>query len=1232
MTTDRIDIIVTDKVDKSLRQNFAGIAASSKSAATNIDKLTAAIKGLEVNKLEKMAAAFSKVTNANAKLINAQQRAIEVSRRGSMANQKLATEATKTAMGLEKVATQAARTSIENTKAAGSAELLKQKLARTTIGNNNVAASATRAATALIQQGSAATTAKAKIIGLEAASIRLVKAQKHLYHSTSSLTNVMRGFIRVAAVIGSVAFLVGGLSRAADAFTNMENKVKNVTTSAKQNNKIMGKLFDLAKRARAPIQDVTKSFIRFDLAMKEIGRSQAESLRLTETFSKTLTLYGATTGETAAALLQLSQAFNKGKLDGDEFRSVMELMPSFMKKVAKVMGVTKGALLDLAPQGKITANIMAEAGKLMAKDVDKAFGNTTKTIAQAFNHLSITLTQWWGTVEKSTGIGSKFADTIIWIADNGNLLKGIIVGIGTVFLVTYTPAILGATKAMYLFTAALLTNPLVLLGVAVGALVGYMSTLKDEIKITTDYSKKLSDSDLNLASTTDLASRAQKGLTEQLKRRAIAQAKTTLSELSSQKNKTILDKGIVEKQIAFTEMKFFLNKADKDAALAESQVLFDSIETRLTDLNSAYQDTMIAISSFNTAPLINSNGLIEGSLEDIGDKLSSLSDPIKNVKSAYESLQLANENGVISSDNYLIALINMQLQFQKMGGTADQFEKIINKINEASAPEKLNELANEIKKINQEAIAMSQGAAAVEALKKSFERTDAIAEFEQKLIDAKKSTIEIKTQLDEFTESLDRLAKETQEADVDKTIAEIAEQTKRLNQEAIALKEGTTAVENLKRSFAESDAITEFENRLVDAGNTGSGLESVIYNVINALLQLNSVASQVTIDAAFDKAADATDRLKRETIALSQGKNAFEAFKDAEKVSSELNTLEKNLRKTDAAEEDIIATMDSRKKVLEDNIAANKAYQLSLIKPTKRSGGGGGKSKTPTTEIEELAKALTNLTKPYADAKSYADQLKTAQENGIISNDNYSASLDKLKQKFIASGGSAEQFAKIIGKTSSDISKALKGVADNAIEGFASAIADLVVDGKANFEDLAKSIIKQLIKIAVQFAITQAIKFLFPGFEKGGSFGVTSNANGNAFANDNIPKFAKGGDFTNGVVNKPTMFQFAKGNGFGLGEMGEAGPEAIMPLERGTDGKLGVNAHNISNNSPTINIIHDGSTHVEVVQTSPEEIRIIAKQVVYEETPKVVSKELSDPNSRSSRSLNRNTNAGRRAS
>jgi lambda family phage tail tape measure protein len=61
-------------------------------------------------------------------------------------------------------------------------------------------------------------------------------------------------------------------------------------------------------------------------------------------------------------------------------------------------------------------------------------------------------------------------------------------------------------------------------------------------------------------------------------------------------------------------------------------------------------------------------------------------------------------------------------------------------------------------------------------------------------------------------------------------------------------------------------------------------------------------------------------------------------------------------------------------------------------------------------------------------------------------------------------------------------------------------------------------------------------------------------ANGAAFTAQGIQAFAKGGTFSNSIVNSPTLFRFANGTGL----MGEAGPEAIMPLTRDGQGRLGV--------------------------------------------------------------------------
>jgi lambda family phage tail tape measure protein len=121
-----------------------------------------------------------------------------------------------------------------------------------------------------------------------------------------------------------------------------------------------------------------------------------------------------------------------------------------------------------------------------------------------------------------------------------------------------------------------------------------------------------------------------------------------------------------------------------------------------------------------------------------------------------------------------------------------------------------------------------------------------------------------------------------------------------------------------------------------------------------------------------------------------------------------------------------------------------------------------------------------------------------------------------------------------------------------------------------------------LIKLEMQMAMTNMYKSM------GGMSGIMSAvtsilpfANGGAF-DGGVQKFAKGGSFTNSIVDSPTMFKFAKGTGL----MGEAGPEAIMPLRRGSDGSLGVAASGGSSGNVSVQVINNSSSQATTNETT----------------------------------------------
>ncbi len=153
-------------------------------------------------------------------------------------------------------------------------------------------------------------------------------------------------------------------------------------------------------------------------------------------------------------------------------------------------------------------------------------------------------------------------------------------------------------------------------------------------------------------------------------------------------------------------------------------------------------------------------------------------------------------------------------------------------------------------------------------------------------------------------------------------------------------------------------------------------------------------------------------------------------------------------------------------------------------------------------------------------------------------------------------------------------------------------LVEFVTTGTFNFRKFAQSIIQEMTRIFIRSQIMSPLMGMFKGMFGGGGGGGSSffvpstpltnadpsqflgganaftNAKGNVFAGNKIVPYAMGG-----IVNKPTLFPMA--NGMGL--MGEAGPESIMPLKRGRDGKLGVIANGGGVGNIVVNVDASGS-------------------------------------------------------
>lgn len=268
-----------------------------------------------------------------------------------------------------------------------------------------------RLATATAQTASAQSRA-------ELAAIRLANAKEKAAQSGNFLTNALGGVVgRLAAAYGAFQILENAFQKT-QAFTELTNKLRLVAGSESDVATLTNEVLAAANRSRAGLDAFGTTFQRINSAVKQVGGSQQEAIRITEALTKTIAVSGKSSAEQASALLQVSQAFNKGKLDGDEFRTVMEVLPEFADKLTKALGLTnRAALFEASKKGKIDLDAMRKAMSLLGDEADKNLGKAIPTVDQAFTRLSNSSTVLIGRLDQALGITKLLTQGINALAD-----------------------------------------------------------------------------------------------------------------------------------------------------------------------------------------------------------------------------------------------------------------------------------------------------------------------------------------------------------------------------------------------------------------------------------------------------------------------------------------------------------------------------------------------------------------------------------------------------------------------------------------------------------------------------------------------------------------------------------------------------------------------------------------------------------------------------------------------
>lgn len=553
MADERIGIVVTDKVDANIAVKIRSIGTAARSAYGDIEKMKQKLATLNGNGLTLLAQqmnnivrisqqlnivqiqtnqqnvilnqtatqaaiAAAKLAQAQAQASAAQTKLLITQQQLIVAQSQVAQQVIKTAQAManlttaqnnaataaQRLVTETNRTTQAATQAQNAAVKLATSVTQGLTAQQRLTEATTRAQKATVdlttaqqrlateQQRTAVQTSNAAAAADRArlAALQLAEAQNRVGNASSGAANSLLNYAKAAALAIGTAMGADGILKTADAYTVMQNKLVNVATSQESVNTLTNEMFVLSNKTGQSVAATTSAFQKFDSAMMQMGRGQAETLRLLETLNKATVVSGATTMEAASGILQLGQAFGSGRLQGDEFRSIMENLPVVADMIAKSMGKTRGELKALSSQGKITAEEIRIAFEKSATEIDDKFAKTTFTLAQTFTILNNRFTQWVGELNKSVGLTTMLAGGINTLSKNLDVVAVSLAVLTSLMLVAFGPALIAmittATKAVWAFTAALAVNPIGLLIVGITTATALLVAFGDSVKVSAD--------------------------------------------------------------------------------------------------------------------------------------------------------------------------------------------------------------------------------------------------------------------------------------------------------------------------------------------------------------------------------------------------------------------------------------------------------------------------------------------------------------------------------------------------------------------------------------------------------------------------------------------------------------------------------------------------------------------------------------------------------------------------
>jgi len=889
------------------------------------------------------------------------------------------------------------------------------------------------------------------------------------------------------------SYLSSGISdvmKYADSYTELQNRIRLVTNSQTAMVAATESVFDISLKTNQAVGATAQIYQRFAQNADRLNLSQLQVSELTETVAKSVAISGASAGAAEAALMQFGQALGSAELRGDELNSVIEQTPGLADAIAKGLGVTTGELKNLAKAGQLDIHTVIQALVKARDTVDNDFNKRVKTLSMSFTNLETSITKFSGEANSALGVTQKLATGVDFVSDH---LQELIIGLGSLtaalaigHLSKYGLELLKtgyastknalahiaeakaiATKATAMRTAAQVEMASLNAQFQLAQSEQTRFALRERMKVQSAQIIALAQAEAtakrNLATATNIAAMAAKGLQSVMAllggpAGVIGIAATSLIFFSSQ---------------AAQARQWALDTTTANQGLAESYnelseaALSLKVEKQLEDIDKYYKEiekVKATIATKNVSANFDGfqvdNGINSKELEHLQNEIKSIEENAGLAEKALVKMLTPLAENMLRSGK---SLDDVRQKFKLLGVDAGIANNIIANLPKSfsgaangakNATDKTLDLKDAIDKLNGKSTTLAQKLEVAKLKQQGQAKSAYVLAGLYELLGKEGA---------EYNEVLIGIATGTI------TAANAADKAVGLSVET--LKKILDGKAQLEQDFAKENEINKIETGLKESkGSKTDYVKQYTDQVSEMEKRLSELRANAQDIALFGQTSQ-----YQEVNKLTQD-IAANAEKYAHFGADGLAKLKDMAAQIDAAQQVVSInqfTFDNSEKL------RAMEFELTLLGKTRQE--------------QELMQYNHQL-----DLEAARLKIGMSQEN-IAKLDEEIAKLKErrgiIQQQTEESRGSAilgfQQGMKTIEDQVSDVAGNISNITVNAFNGMSDALTDFIMTGKADFNSLAKSIIKDIVQMTTKMIIFASLKAAFGGTSFGKFMGFS---------------------------------------------------------------------------------------------------------------------------------------------